>query len=209
MKIKIVITIMLLCVALSMGCMGKPAIETPAHELIEENEVKNIKIEEINEIIEPELPRLIGSTGMFSIVDTDYPGDWDKKEIIAFDGEARATFVKSNDYRIKINIFDKRTQQEAIYAVSNYSMNNTWKMTNVNDYISWEQLNDKGFELSDVNNWELVEVENTIKGTYTVNDVVMGDLIIYPYDRYLIIAYTLHKNDNDVNTQELLDSLMI
>ncbi len=46
-----------------------------------------------------------------------------------------------------------------------------------------------------------------MKGVYMVDNTQMGELIAYPHDRFLVIAYILGENDERVDMQKLLDRL--
>ena len=59
--------------------------------------------------------------------------------------------------------------------------------------------------------WEWSETQYNrapaMKGVFEVEGTLMGELIAYPHDRYLVIAYILGENDKIVKMQDLLDKL--
>ena len=135
------------------------------------------------------LPPLISASDMELIVPDELPGDWDFQSNSSIEGKVTMVFNKPGNHKVVINVFDKRSPEMAEYAVTcdNYSY------TDIG--ITWE--------MSDT----LHNRAHAMKGVFMVDNTLMGELIAYPHDRFLIEAYILGENDKKVDMQNLLDIL--
>jgi hypothetical protein len=135
------------------------------------------------------LPPVRNSTEMKSIIPDELPGTWEQSNNYSKDGMVTMVFKKPGNHRATIIVIDKRTEQMAGYAI-----------TPVN-------FSDKQGGIT----WELSETKfnqaTAMKGIYMVDDTLMGELIAYPCDRYLVVSYIMGENDKIVDMSKLMDAL--
>jgi len=135
------------------------------------------------------LPTLISASDMELIVPDYLPGDWDYLNNNSGEGTLTMTFNKPGNHMVVIEVIDKRSPEMAVYAVTRENFSYT----------------ERGIT------WELSETQYNrapaMKGVYKVDNTLMGELIAYPHDRFLILAYILGENDKIVKMQDLLDRL--
>jgi len=135
------------------------------------------------------LPSPLSASDMELIVPDELPGDWDFQSNYSGEGTLTMTFNKPGNHMVVIEVIDKRSPEMAGYAVTpeNFSYSERG--------IVWE--------LSET----LYNRAPAMKGVYMVDNTLMGELIAYPNDRFLVIAYILGENDKIVKMQDLLDKL--
>jgi hypothetical protein len=138
---------------------------------------------------EENLPPLLNITVMKSILPDDLPGEWEYLQNYSSEGTVTTLVSKPGNHRSVITIQDKRTEQLAKYAVTP-------------ENFSYSQSSIK---------WELSEAKHdnadAMIGTNIENGISKGELIAYPHDRFLVIAYIVGENDKIVKIIDLLDSL--
>jgi len=132
---------------------------------------------------------IISASDMELIVPDELPGDWDFQSNYSGEGTLTMIFNKPGNHKVVINVIDKRSPEIAGYAVTpeNFSYPETG--------ITWKPLETQ------------YNRAPAMKGVYMVDKTLMGELIAYPHDRFLIIAYILGENDEIVKMQDLLDRL--
>ncbi|MBW6519340.1 MAG: hypothetical protein K0A89_12695 [ANME-2 cluster archaeon] len=135
------------------------------------------------------LPSPLGVADMERIIPDKLTGDWNYKTNYSGEGTLTMMFDKPGNHRVVINVIDKRSPEMAGYAVTPENFSYT----------------ESGIP------WELSETQYNrapaMKGSYMVDNARMGELIAYPHDRFLVIAFILGENDNIVKMQDLLNIL--
>lgn len=136
------------------------------------------------------LPPLINSTTMLSIIPADLPVQWQRQNTLKKDGMVTLIMDRSGNHRVTVTIIDKKTPEIARYALTpeNFSYPQS--------SVDWGQPSET-----------IYHNEKAMKGTYIRDGVVMGELISYPHDRYLVTAYILGENDKTVDMMDILDRL--
>ncbi len=135
------------------------------------------------------LPSPLSVSDMELIIPDKLSGDWDPLTNFSGEGTLTMTFNKPGNHMVVIEVIDKRSPEMAGYAVTpeNFSYTETG--------ITWE-LSETQYNRAPA-----------MKGVYMVDNTQMGELIAYPHDRFLVIAYILGENDKIVKMQDLLDKL--
>lgn len=135
------------------------------------------------------LPPVKNSTEMESIIPDELPGTWEHSNNYSKDGMVTMIFKKPGNHRATIIVVDKRTEQIAGYAVTpgNFSA--------IQGGITWELSETKFNQVP------------AMKGTYMVDDTLMGELIAYPHGRYLVVSYITGENDKIVDILDLMNAL--
>ena len=139
---------------------------------------------------EDNLLSIISAADMELIVPDKLHGDWDFLSNYSGDGTVTMMFDRPENHRVVIIVLDKRSADMARYAVTPENFSYT------ESGIPWE--------------WSETQYKHrakAMKGVYMVDNTQMGELIAYPHDRFLVIAYILGENDKRVDMQELLDKL--
>lgn len=135
------------------------------------------------------LPPVRNSTEMESIIPDELPGTWEHSNNYSKDGMVTMVFKKPGNHRVTIIVVDKRKEQMA------------------GDAVTPCNFSDKqgGFT------WELSETKyknkDAMKGTYMVDDTLMGELIAYPHGRYLVVSFIIGENDKIVDMTKLMEAL--
>ncbi|MCL7416152.1 MAG: hypothetical protein M8349_08890 [ANME-2 cluster archaeon] len=142
-----------------------------------------------NLTLQDNLPPIINASNMELIIPDELPGNWKYVNNHSKDGEVNMIFSKSGTRRVTIKVYDKRTEQMALYTLTPDNFSAT------QGSITWELSQTKRHK------------KDAMKGTYMDDDTLMGEMIAYPHDRYLVVAYILGENNKIVNMDELLDSL--
>lgn len=139
--------------------------------------------------IEQNLPSLLNATILDSILPDDLPGEWEYLQNYSAEGTVTTIVTKPGNHKSVITIQDKRNEELAKFAVTPENFSYTQSS------IKWE--------------WSETKYNNAdaMMGTYIVNDKLEGELIAYPYDRFLVIAYIVGENDKIVKMDQLLNSL--
>ena len=141
------------------------------------------------DIDEQNLPPLLNATVLGSILPEDLPGEWEYDQKYTSQGTITSVATKPGNHRSVITIQDKRTAQLAKYAVTPQNFSYTQSS------IKWEWSETRFYNAPAMN------------GKNIENGVIMGELIAYPQDRFLVIAYIVGENDEIVDMLNLLDSL--
>jgi len=141
------------------------------------------------DIEEQNLPPLLNATALESILPEALPGQWEYVQKYTTQGDITTIITKPDNHRSVITIQDKRTAQLAKYAVT--PQNFSYKQSS----IKWE--------------WSETRFTNVpaMNGKNIENGIFKGELIAYPHDRFLVIAYIIGENDEIVDMLDLLDSL--
>jgi len=141
------------------------------------------------DIEEQNLPPLLNATALESILPDYLPGEWEYLQNYTSQGTITMIVTKPGNHRSVITIQDKRTAQLAKYAVTPQNFSYT------HSSIIWE--------------WSETRFYNApaINGKNIENGIFKGELIAYPNDRFLVIAYIVGENDEIVDMLDLLDSL--
>lgn len=135
------------------------------------------------------LPPIQNATVMEEIIPDELPGEWEYETNHIYEGRVVMRFSKTISHIVTISVYDKRTGQLAAYAVTP-------------DNFSYDQGSiDWSFSETIYNN------APAMKGTYYDDDTLMGELIAYPHDRYLVVAYIVGEDDKIVKMDDLLESL--
>jgi len=135
------------------------------------------------------MPPVRNSTEMKSIILDELPGTWEHSNNYSKDGMVTMIFKKLGDHRATIIVIDERTEQMAGYAVT------PCNFSDKQGGITWE-LSETKFNQA-----------TAMKGTYMVDDTLMGELIAYPHSRYLVVSHILGENDKIVDMSKLIEAL--
>ncbi len=135
------------------------------------------------------LPPVRNSTEMRSIIPDELPRTWEHSNNYSKDGMVTMVFKKPGNHRVTIIVVDKRTKQMAGYAVT------PCNFSDEQGGITWE-LSETKFNQAPA-----------MKGTYMVDDTLMGELIAYPHDRYLVVSHIIGENDKIVDMSKLMEAL--
>ena len=135
------------------------------------------------------LPPVKNSTEMESIIPDELPDTWEHSNNYSKDGMVTMFFKKPGNHRATIIVTDKRTEQIAGYAVT------PGNFSDEQGGITWELSETKFNQVP------------AMKGTYMVDDALMGELIAYPHGRYLVVSYIIGENDKIVNMLDLMEVL--
>ena len=135
------------------------------------------------------LPPVRNSTEMKSIIPDELPGTWEHSNNYSNDGMVNMVFKKPGNHRATIIVTDKRIEQMAEDAVTpgNFSA--------MQGGITWELSETKFNQVP------------AMKGTYMVDDALMGELIAYPHGRYLVVSYIIGENDKIIDMSKLIEAL--
>ena len=139
--------------------------------------------------VEQNLPPLLNATALGSILPDDLPGQWEYVQNYTTQGTITSVATKPGNHRSVITIQDKRTAQLAKYAVTPQNFSYTQSS------IKWEWSETRFYSAPAMN------------GKNIENGIFKGELIAYPQDRFLVIAYIVGENDEIVDMLVLLDSL--
>lgn len=135
------------------------------------------------------LPPLLNATILESILPDDLPGQWEYDQKYTTQGTITSVATKPGNHRSVITIQDKRTAQLAKYAVTPQNFSHTQSS------IKWEWSETRFYNAPAMN------------GKNIENGIFKGELIAYPHDRFLVIAYIVGENDEILDMLDLLDSL--
>jgi hypothetical protein len=135
------------------------------------------------------LPPVKNSTEMRSIIPGELPGTWEHSNNYCKDGMVTMIFKKPGNHRATIIVVDKRTARIAEDAVT------PCNFSDKQGGITWE-LSETKFNQAPA-----------MKGTYMVDDTLMGELIAYPHGRYLVVSYIIGENDKIVDMSKLMEAL--
>jgi len=135
------------------------------------------------------LPPVRNSTEMESIIPDELPGIWEHSNNYSIDGMVTMVFKKPGNHRATIIVVDESTEQMAGYAVT------PCNFSDKQGGITWE-LSETKYKNKDA-----------MKGTYMVDDTLMGELIAYPHGRYLVVSHIIGENDKIVDMSKLMEAL--